>query len=298
VTWSQIALSTLLVAALVVAWSRYSLEKGLPRRLAELYLWLLPGVLAWLPAIHGAAGLRVTAVTGSLYLLLTVTALWLLGARPSAKVPAPAGASARFAGFLLIIGSALVWLGAVTFRSMDLASIAARRSDHLFTTVFFMLGAVVTLAGFTVLTALLRESGRPVLAELGLVVFLFGSVCWAIHLAFRAVVMVSAAEGMLVSGAAPSWYPSWRLFGGVMFGFYMTAAYLATAAYGSALLSSGWAGKGWGRAFVVFGLVAVAGFLTVRAFSPPLMAQFMPHAMGLILLRRSYGNSGTEGDRR
>ncbi|HKQ75753.1 MAG TPA: hypothetical protein VJ810_18795 [Blastocatellia bacterium] len=286
-TWLQIALSAFLIAALVVAWSRYSVEKGPLRSVAELYLWLLPGVLAWLPPTHDRAGLRVTAIAGSLYLLLAVTSLLLLGARPTARVPAPAGATARFAGFLLISGSAMVWLGAVTFRSMDLASIAARRSDHLFTTVFFMLGALFTLAGFTALTALLRESGTSVFAELGLVVFLFGSVCWAIHLAFRAVVMVSAAEETLVSGAAPSWYPTWRLFGGVMFGFYMTAAYLATAAYGSALLSSGWAGKGWGRVFVAFGLVAAAGFLTVRAFGPPLLAQFMPYAMGLILLRRS-----------
>ena len=37
-TWLEIAFSTLLTATLVVAWSRYSLEKGLLRRLAELYL--------------------------------------------------------------------------------------------------------------------------------------------------------------------------------------------------------------------------------------------------------------------
>jgi hypothetical protein len=284
-TWLQIALSTLLIVALVVAWSRYSLEKGLPRRLAELYLWLLPGALACFPAIHDAAGLRATAVVGAFYLLGAATALWLLGARPSGGVPATAGSSARLASFLLIIGSALVWLGAVTFRGTDLVNIAARRGDHLFTTVFFLLGAVFTLAGFTALTALLRESGRPALAELGLVAFLFGSVCWAIHLAYRAVVMVSAAEEMAVSGAAQSWYHSWRLFGGLMYGFYMTAAYLATAAYGGALLSAGLVGKGWGRTFVVFGLVAAAGFLTVRAFAPPLLAQFMPYAAGLILLR-------------
>ena len=109
------------------------------------------------------------------------------------------------------MGSAIVWLGAITFPGMDLENIAAHRPDHLFTTVFFMLGAVLTLAGFTVFTALVRESGNSVFAELGLVAFLFGSVFWAIHLAFRAVVMVSAAEEMLVSGAAPSWYHSWRL---------------------------------------------------------------------------------------
>jgi hypothetical protein len=37
-TWLQIAFSTLLATTLVVAWSRYSLEKGRLRRLAELCL--------------------------------------------------------------------------------------------------------------------------------------------------------------------------------------------------------------------------------------------------------------------
>ncbi len=286
-TWLQIAFSTLLTATLVVAWSRYSLEKGLLRRLAELYLWLVPISLAWFAAIHDAAGLRVTAVIGSLHLLLIAAALWLLGARPTARVPAPADASARFASFLLIMGSAIVWLGAITFPGMDLEKIAAHRPDHFFTTVFFMLGAVLTLAGFTVFTALVRESGNSVFAELGLVAFLFGSVFWAIHLAFRAVVMVSAAEEMLVSGAAPLWYHSWRLFAGLMYGLYMTSAYLSTAAYGGAMLRSGWAGKGWGRTFVVVGLVMAAGFVTLRAFNLPLLVQFMPYAMGLILLRRA-----------
>lgn len=286
-TWSQIAGSTFLTMALAVAWSRCSLEKGTVRRLAELYLWLVPISFAWFAAIHRAGGLRVTAVIGSLHLLLTAAALWLLGARPTARVPALADASARFAGFLLIMGSAIVWIGAATFPGMDLDNIAAQRPNHLFTTGCFLLGTVVTLAGFTVLTALLREFGHPVFAELGLVAFFFSSVFWVIHLAFRAVVMVSAAEEMLVSGATPSWYHSWRLFAGLMYGLYITTAYLSTAAYGGAMLRSGWAGKGWGRTFVVVGLVAAADILArIGFFDFPLTVQFMPYAMALILLRR------------
>jgi len=120
------------------------------------------------------------------------------------------------------MGSAIVWVGASTFPGMDLENIAAHRPDHLFTTGSFLLGMAVTLAGFTVFTALLRQSRHPVFAELGLIAFLFGSVFWVIHLAFRAVVMVSAAEEMLGSGAAPWWYQSWRLFAGLMYGLYMT----------------------------------------------------------------------------
>lgn len=46
-------------------------------------------------------------------------------------------------------------------------------------------------------------------------------------------------------------------------------------------------GKGLGRTFVVVGLVAAVGFLAERGFDMPLLVQFMPYAMGLILLRRA-----------
>ena len=107
-TWLRIAFSTLLTTTLVVAWFRYSLEKGLLRRLAELYLWLVPISLAWFAAIRHVAGLRVTVVMESLHLLLIAAAFWFLGGRPTANLPARADASVRLASFLLIMGSGVV----------------------------------------------------------------------------------------------------------------------------------------------------------------------------------------------
>ncbi len=100
-TWLQFAFCTLLVTALGVAWYRYSLEKGLLlRRLAELYLWLVPISLAWFAVIRDVAGLRVTVVMESLHLLLIAAAFWFLGGRPTVNLPARADVSVRLASFL------------------------------------------------------------------------------------------------------------------------------------------------------------------------------------------------------
>lgn len=282
-SWLEVAFVTFLTATILATWARHSLEKRLWLRVAELYLWLVPAVsIAWLAALHDARGLRVTAVVGFVHLLVIAVSVWSLAA---ARVDV-ARRAACWASCLLIVGSGVVWLGAVTFPGMDLTGIFANRADHLFTTGLFFLGMVITLAGFTLLTGVLRQAGAPALADLGLVAFLFGSTFWVIHLAFRAVVMVAAAEEMSVAGAAPPWYASWRPWAGLMYGIYMTMAYLSTAAYGAAMLTTGWAGRGWGRTFVAAGLLAAIGFVALRAFDLPLLVQFMPYVMGILLLRR------------
>ena len=116
---------------------------------------------------------------------------------------------------------------------------------------------------------------------------MFGSSFWVIHLAFRATIMVTAAQETLSAGAPPAGFEAWRLWAGVMYGAYMTTAYLALAAYGGAMLKTSWAGRGWGRTFVVFGLAAAALFIArVSFFDMPLTIHFMPFVMGMLLLGR------------
>lgn len=158
----------------------------------------------------------------------------------------------------------------------------------MFTTGAFLVGALLTLGGFTVLGGVLRQTGDRFLSQLGLVSFLFGTMSWAIHLAFRATVMASLARETSASAAVPAWYGPLRLWSGAMYAIYMPLAYLAIAAFGAAMLKTGWAGKGWGRTFVVFGVVAALGFVArLGIFDLPLGVQFMPYAMGMILMRRA-----------
>ncbi len=210
-TWPQVILTALIALLLVACWYRYSIQKGRLRRLAELYLWLgaiLP--LGALARVHEAGGLAAFVPAGVVHLVLIGIAL--LG------VSAPAGGTGtmpRLGGALLILGSTVVWLGAVTWPGMALEKVASHPADHLFTSGAFLVGALITLAGFTLLATMLRDAGERVYSQLGSVAFLLGVVTWTLHLAFRATVMVSAAGELTASrhgaGVVPSLAPVVRV---------------------------------------------------------------------------------------
>ncbi len=296
-TWLQIVFAALIACVLLGCWYRFSIEKSRVRRLAELYLWLGPILpFSALVEVRDAGGFTAFVPAGVAHLGLIGIAVL--------RVTAPAvgaGAVPRLAGALLILGSTIVWLGAVTFPGMQLDEVASHRADHWFTSGTFLLGALITLAGFSLLATLLHDAGERVYSQLGQSGFLLGVVAWALHLAFRATVMVSAAQESTASGTAPAWYGPLRLWSGAMYALYMSLAYLATSAYGAAMLKTGWAGKGWGRTFVIFGVIATAVFLARLGFDVPLAVQFMPYAMGMLLLRRAArsvrGETGPESNR-
>lgn len=279
-TWPQrVFVELLLTSALLVAWKKYSITVGALRRFAEVYLWLAPVLWAGvLGPIHDLGGLKTFVPAAAVYL---ATIAWALRAHAPAAQPSWARAS----GVLLILGAAVVWLGADTWPGMALPKIAAHLPDHLFTVGGFSVGSLLSLAGFSILRAHLRDQDDALLSQLGLVALLIANVCWLLHLAFRATVMVAVANQS--AAAPPDWYQPLRMWSGAMYAGYMVLAYLSIAAFGAAMRKTGWASERWGRALVGFGLVAALGFAGRMDFDMPLMVQFMPYAMGMILLRRA-----------
>ena len=279
-TLPEVAFGALLVLALTASWYKYSISTGTVAKVLELYLWLTP-ILSFLvlAPIHDRAGLKGLVPIAVLHLAMVAWALRTV-------YPASHGSvSARLGGVLLIFGAAFVWPGAVSFVGMDLQGIAAHREDHLFTVGGFLVGSLVSLAGFTALRAQLRESGDVLFSQLGLLALVIGTMCWILHLAFRATVMLVAAQES--AATAPTWYQALRLWAGAMYAAYMVLAYLSIAFFGAAMQKTRWAGKGWGRTFVAFGLISAATFVARVGGDFPLMVQFMPYAMGMILLRRA-----------
>jgi hypothetical protein len=278
-TWPQVAFSSLLTSALIVGWYQYSISsKPLPKAL-ELYLWLTPIFsLAGFALIHDRAGLRGLVPIAIVHLAIIGWALRIVYPGTSGEF------HARLAAILLIFGAAAVWLGAVSFVGMGLPGVAAHRADHLFTVGGFLVGGLLSLTGFVALRVVLRERGDALLSQLGLIALLIATVCWIVHLAFRATVMVAVAQDS--AAAPPDWYQPLRLWAGAMYAGYMFLAYLSIAAYGAAMGKTGWAGKRWSWGFIGYGLIAAAGFVR-GGFDAPLLVQFMPYAMGMILLRRA-----------
>ncbi len=276
-TWPEVA-SAALFLALTAGWYKYSISKGTVPKALELYLWVTPILnFTALRLIQHRAGLRGLVPVAIVHLALIAWALWAVYVRT------PGHFHARLAGFLLIFGAAVVWLGAITYVGMDLSGIAANRADHLFTVGGFLIGGLLSLGGFVALRIVLREGGDALFSELGLVALVIATVGWIFHLAFRATVMVALAQDS--AAAPPAWYPPLRLWSGAMYATYMELAYLSAAAYGAGLRKAGLAGPWWGRTLVGFSLIFAAGFLAGRS-DFPLQVQFMPFAMGMILLRR------------
>lgn len=278
-TWLQIALSSLITSALVAGWYKYSISsKPWPKAL-ELYLWITPILnFTAFGLIQDREGLRGLVPMAIVHLAVIAWALRVV------YLGTPGHFNARLAGFLLILGAAAVWLGAISYVGMSLPEVAAHRADHLFTVGGFLVGGLLSLTGFVALRVALRERGDALLSQLGLIALLIATVCWIVHLAFRATVMVAVAQAS--AAAPPDWYQPLRLWAGAMYAGYMFLAYLSIAAYGAAMRSTSLAGRGWGRTFVCFGLIAAAGFVG-GGFNLPLLVQFMPYAMGMILLRRA-----------
>lgn len=290
--WVQLSVTLLLGVVLVFAWAHHSIERTGPRRAAELCLWLgpdIPFLIAALqlaisrqsasPANPTPISLVVPAVV--LHTLLLVLAWRMLGFAEDT----PARDNSLAAG-LLILGSIIVWFAAIAWPGAELAQIAQHRAEHVFASTAFLSGALLTLAGFTIVNSLLEDAGDRILSRLGIVSITLGTVCWAIHLAFRLTVALSLAQ--VDRSKVPEWYPPMRMWAGAMYAVYMPMAYLAVAAFGAAMRSVGWISTGWGRAFIIFGLIATVGFLArAGVFDPPLAVNVMPYAAGVLLLRRN-----------
>jgi hypothetical protein len=289
-TWWQVSLLVLVGIALAACWYKYSMAVGPLRRAGELYLWLVLPMAGLLKLIHDGLGLSVMAGVGALHLIITAAALWGLSTTGDSRTES---SPIRLTSALFIVGSIILWLGAATWPGPTLRGIAAHRADHLFTSGTFLLGTLLTLAGLTILRSVLRVGGDQVLSQLGLISFLFGAICWSIHLAFRVTVTLPVAQEAASSGV-PAWFGPLLSWSGAMYAIYMVLAYLAMAAYGAAMQKTGWVGKGWGRTLTVLGLVAAAGFLgRLVIFDPPAALQIMPYAIGMLLLRKVAGEKPT-----
>jgi hypothetical protein len=272
------------IAALIIlaaAWRRFSLAPAGGARLAELYLWLVPAtvpVLAALSALVRTEGMVLSGVIRAMFVAFALNSFRRRGMAPNGV--------AFTASAALILGATVVWVAAITFPTMSLTAVAANRLGHLFTTGGFAVGALLMLVGSIALDECLRESRGRVQSRFGMIALAGATVCWLIHLAYRATVVTWLAEH--AASSPPEWYVPMRLLAGALFVLYMFLAYVAIVLFGVALLRAGISGKGWGRTFVLFGLIAAMMLLAGRPPATlPLTVAFMPFAMGMLMLRRA-----------
>jgi hypothetical protein len=265
--------------------------------LSEIYLWLLipitgfavllsqllAGVLQW----DQLATYRMISLG---HFLLTVTALGILATWRREEAAADSQAQpVRLAAGLFVLGAAIFWSGAVTFRGMDLNSVSANAAAHNWTSGTFLVATILTLFGFSLFARASDEAGDRFLSFLGLVAYLLGAVFWIMHLAFRLTVQISAAQQATLTGTDPAWYEPWRFWNSLLFGFYHVLAYLAIALNGAAILKTGLLPRWVGWIWILFAL------LMLPSFGPPLMVHIPLWLGGMLVLRQELSRKARAG---
>lgn len=264
------------------------------RRLAEIYLWLsfilavslLKVLTDDLARRLGADELLTFQVAGVIHVGIAILACWALGAWSPG--PAEGGGPpfvARLAAGILIVGAVIFWVGARTFPGTALDEVSSNLGGHLWTAGNFAIATLVTLPGLGLLTLALVRAGDRVLSRMALATFLFGSVFWILHLAFRLTVMRAVAEQIALTAAPPPWYGPWNEWAGVLFGIFSVLAYISIVLYGAALLRTGLTPR-W-----VGGLCIVIGLLRAPFFGPPLFIHVLFWVVALMILTRAAPHS-------
>jgi hypothetical protein len=199
----------------------------------------------------------------------------------------------RALGWVLIAGSVIFWVGAVTppYRqwmgvSLEeyLNIVGANGRNWQVMHGLFGAGTLLTLVGLAGLAPRLRGGSGSTWASIGMTLFAIGALLWFVQLGFRVAVTPWASAELTASGRIPSVYAGLHRWIGVLFSAHMLLGYLAEAAYGFAVLGASAVPRWAGWTSLCFGLVAIPGMLT-PVFQPPLMLEVVPFILGIAILR-------------
>jgi hypothetical protein len=280
------------------------------QRLGSVYLWIALFLAVPVGRLRDLAGTEALICGYAVFVVLTAAAIWKIGAAKTNSGRASEHPT-FLPGVLLVAGPLALLLGA----SVTGEPTAARPGDYLLNTTAILLGSLILLSGFVVLSTRLWEAGERLLPALGLAGLLVGGAVWLANLVFRYAVVASGAAGLQAEVEDRAWVaneylrglegePSWMEFLLVWTDMlqltFVLIAYLATAALGAALMRAGWLGKGGGSIFVALdlalavavtaGILLAGGGSTVAAWTAyiltvPFMVFILPYFVGVALVR-------------
>ena len=171
--------------------------------------------------------------------------------------------------------------------------IAAHPRAWLFINGCMMIAIAITVAGFALLTDLLKVDGSRTLSELRLTAFLLGGALGLASWAFRVSTMASAAKETAASSSIPVFYEPLHGWMGMLFSMYSILAYLSIAADGGALIRTeylplwlGWTSLAFGPTWALGSLARMLNVRGTMLFNVPLLIHVMPALMGVFLLVR------------
>lgn len=143
-----------------------------------------------------------------------------------------------------------------------------------------LVGLFLLTGGLSALTYLLADAGEPVLAFVGLGIYLVALIAWIYGLLFQTAGMSQAAKQRQETGVTPSWiHPLWYA-GYLSEGGWVVGANIAYAVIGLAILNTGLL-PGWaGWTAIAFGVLIPVGVAITKAAFPQL-ADLAPLVIGV-----------------
>lgn len=281
-------------------------------RLANVYLWVALPLAVPVGMARNLAGTGALLAAYLLFVALTGTILWKVGAAKGASGSAR-GHPAFLPGVLLFAGPLALALGA----SVTGEPTAARPGDYVLNTTAILVGSLVLVGGFAALSARLWEAGGRLLPALGLAVLLAGTAVWLANLVFRYAVVASGAAPLQAGAEDRAWVaheylrglpgrPSWMelllVWTDMLQLAFVLLAYLASGLLGAAMVGSGWLGRIGGGLFAATNLalfvvvaagIALAGAgsaaaaWTAYVLTIPFAVFVLPYLVGVALIRRA-----------
>jgi hypothetical protein len=177
-----------------------SKEKDVVLRLSSVYLWIALFLTVPVGRLRDLFGPEALICGYAVFVVLTAVAVWKLGtAKP--KVGWRVQEDPAFLpGILLLSGPLALLLGAsVTGEPATLPG------DYLLNTTAILLGSVILVGGYVVLSVRLWEAGQRLLPFLGLASLLVGAAVWLANLVFRYAVVASGAAGLQAKVEDRAW---------------------------------------------------------------------------------------------
>ena len=203
----------------------------------------------------------------------------------------------RFTGILFVIAFLLFAIGATlplmgdkgnpniyTIPARDtLLAIAKNPGAWQWANIFMGSAVVALAAGMVTFTTGLEQAGERTFSRLGLLGIVFTAVVWLIFSAYRASLMVVAAQETASTGTVPTYYEPVSQWGGALFYVYAVLGFLSLAVYAISALNVNIV-PGWACWVTIIFSLALIVQLVVTGDTLPVFHFVPPLLIGILLL--------------
>jgi hypothetical protein len=168
-------------------------------------------------------------------------------------------------------------------RGQKLLIIARHINEFRWGCRLILIGWVVAALGYTMLGALLSDTGAPTISMFAIVLFLLAIASAIVFWVLYVPPTILAAEETARTSTAPAYYEILQVAAESSLGIYQLLALLSTAGFGWTLLETGLLPTWVGWAVIGWGLLWIAVHLRSNE-TIPLLPMVMPVVVGTALL--------------